>query len=106
MRNVQQLEADMEVLGRNWATWKAQSQYLERMRKVLLAQLMLEHMGKAVNERDMRARADERYILHIDGQKEAESKFNKYHAEWITVQETIANRRTQAATERAQMNLT
>ena len=105
MKNLLQLEADMEVLGENYATWKAQASHLERMRKVLLAQLMLEHMGKPVNERDMRARASEGYMNHILGQKEAETKFHKYQAEWITIQEKIANRRTMAATERAKINL-
>ena len=99
------LETQLSNLGLQYGAWKSQAQHLERLRKVVLAQEMLVHIGCPVNERDMKARNSQKYKTHLEGQKEAESKANKFHALLETVRETISNRRTIEATRRSEISL-
>jgi len=100
------LTSDMEDVGEQYAAWKAEANHLERMRKRILSLIETEHVGCPVNEREMRARADQRYLNHIEGQKVAETKANKFYVQWETVKAKIEVRRSINATARSQMNLT
>lgn len=56
------------------ATWRSQSEYLDEMKKTILAQLCAKYDDLAVNQRELKARAEDAYITHLQGVKEA--KFN------------------------------
>ncbi len=100
-----ELETELEAYGQMQAEWRAEASHLERMRKRVLALIEMEHIGEPVNAREMQARADKRYLTHLEGQKEAESKANKYYAKWDTLKAKIEIRRSINASTRAQMNL-
>ena len=57
--------------GEEYAQAKAQSWYLQEMRKVLLSDLTKNCEGKSMAEKENNARASEVYKQHLEGTKEA-----------------------------------
>lgn len=57
--------------GEEYAQAKAQSWYLQEMRKVILANLAKNSDGKSIAEKENSARASEEYKTHLEGTKEA-----------------------------------
>jgi hypothetical protein len=57
--------------GEEYAQAKAQSWYLQEMRKVILADLTKNAEGKSMAEKETNSRASKEYITHLEGTKEA-----------------------------------
>lgn len=99
------LEQLMESFGLEWAKYSAEASRMDDLTKSVMSQIMLEHTGEPMNQREMRARADERFRKHLDGTAAARSLANQYRVKYDTVQAKIEIRRSFNALHRAQMNL-
>jgi hypothetical protein len=62
---------EMGTLGEEYARSKAQSWYLQEMRKVVLANLIKSTEGKTQAEKENLARTHEDYQVHLEGTREA-----------------------------------
>lgn len=99
------LEQQLETFGLKWAEYSAEAGRLDDLSKSVLSQIMIEHPGEPMNQREMRARADERYIAHLAGTASARSLANQYRVRYDTVQAKIEIRRSANALIRAQIGL-
>ena len=99
------LENLMEEHGLSWAKYDAEARRLDDLSKSVLSQIMLEHQSEAVNLREMRARADKRYLDHLAGVAAARSLANQYRVKYDTDQHRIEIRRSINAVNRAQMGM-
>lgn len=105
MDNFEKLERDLSISGELYAENKTLADHLERTRTALRSELMIEHIGCPVNERQMRAEADPRYKTHLEAQKEAEHLANVNYVKWNNARIKIENLRTRVSFEKAKMNL-
>lgn len=99
------LEHQMEDFGLKWAEYSAEASRLDDMTKSVMSHIMLEHVGEPMNQREMRARADERFVKHLEGTAAARSLANQYRVRYDTVQAKIEIRRSLNALNRAQIGL-
>lgn len=99
------LEQQMETFGLEWAKFSSEASHMDDLTKSVMSQIMLEHAGEPMNQREMRARADKRFLNHLEGTAAARSLANQYRVRYDTVQAKIEIRRSANALNRAQMGM-
>ena len=75
-----QMEAsieDFEKYGLEYAEAKAVSWYLQESKSAILADEMKAHPELPVNQREIIGRSSKRYLVHLEGTREAIHKENK-----------------------------
>lgn len=90
--------------GEAWVKANGEADFLEETRKTLEAQLTLEHIeaGDSAAAAGIKAKADDRYELHVKGMCEAREKANGLKVRYDAAKELSQNRRTQESTRRAE----
>lgn len=66
--------------SRNYAGAKAQADYLDNMKSVLLSQMMSKYPELAVNRAEIAAKASSEYVIHLEGLQVAEERKNFYYS--------------------------
>ncbi len=97
----------MAEAGNEWAAALCQADRLEEMKKIVLAQLKLEHIenGDSNANAETKAYADERYQVHIDGMVAAREKADKARVKYQAACELSTNRRTEVVNQREQYKI-
>lgn len=93
--------------GREWAETQAQANLLEEQGKSLLAVITKEmtNRGVSATQAHSTARADERWMTHINGLAVAQEQAIIAKTRYEASKEYSQNMRTQQATRRAEMQL-
>lgn len=110
------LSAEMEQAGRDWAHEDALASQMEETRKSLLAQYQLEFMSEGLVAKpgmnakpisataaELKALADQRYMLHLEMMVEARKRANSARVRYDSVRVKLELMRSLQATIRNEM---
>ena len=76
------LAIKLQDFGEKWAKWKSESNRYERLAKRIRAEVMAEHLGKAVNYRELMAENNNKYKEAVDKWTDADKKSNWYRVQY------------------------
>lgn len=98
---------ELSERGKAWAEAEAAAAMLEETRRPLRSQLAAEYLreGEAGNRAEMMAEADPAYQSHVESMVLARKEANIARVRYKTFEAWIDMKRTNAATERALMQL-
>jgi 16S rRNA G966 N2-methylase RsmD len=92
-------------MGEEAAVAKAQRIYLEEFRKVVKADIMKQHLDKAVNAQEREAYSDPTYKQHLIAMREAIEADERHRWMMASAQAKIEAWRTQQANRRGEAKL-
>ena len=104
MINPNEIYKKLLDVGDDWADKAYASDILEETQKSVLSECMLMETG-GVSERDMKARASERYLDHVYRMVAAKRELNKARVKYDSVKSWVEAVRTAESTKRAEMRL-
>lgn len=96
---------EIVTAGDKWAEAEYQASRMEEMKKALECQLTVEFMAggkESAASASAKAKADQRYITHIEGMCAAREQANKAKVRYQAAIDLSNNRRTQTVNDREQ----
>jgi len=107
MLDADKIAAELSARGMAWADANAAAEALEETKPTVLAQLAAEQIGtgKSAAAADTMAKADDRYLEHIQKMVDARKAANRARIRWDTYKAYVELLRTNASTDRAMMTM-
>lgn len=97
---------ELRERGEEWANADAAFRALDDTTKTVLSQISLSYADeKSVAKAEMKARADERYTNHLDALAKARRSANLAKVRFDTFKVWIELKRSEMATQRAEMQM-
>ena len=103
-KNMREAVNQIEVIGSQYAQARGTSYHLQELRKVILAREMKRFDGSVANK-EMEARASERYEQHLEGTRDAiieETRLRATFEKWKAQYDAC---RSLLSAEKAKMNM-